>query len=102
MSDLRSSSLSATCTAPGLTTLFNIAAIPPGISVYIPVAVHDGHAQAGGATPGEAGPSVQPNVGRVAVEALHQCQRVLGPVQHAHLTRRGTSRRTAEPIRLGN
>lgn len=52
---------------------------------YVPVAVHDSHANARDAEPNQRRSSVKPHVHGVAVEALHQRQRVPSAVQNTHL-----------------
>lgn len=53
--------------------------------VIAPVAVHDSHAYACGASADDRSAPEQRRVGDVNVEALHERQGVLGAVQNAYL-----------------
>lgn len=52
---------------------------------YAPVSVHDRHAEARDASPDQRRPAEHTDVGRAAVEALHQRQGILAPLQDSHL-----------------
>lgn len=60
----------------------------------VPVAVDDGHAEASNAAADEGWTTEHSHVGCAAVEALHQCQKVLGTFYHSHLTTTTTATTT--------